>query len=60
MPYRKVQLTVRLFLDLNLNLTTTYCVGATIGTQDGLENIFPFCFEIAFCSVNHKMLYGLI
>jgi hypothetical protein len=25
---------VRLFLDQNLNLTTTYCVGAPIGTQD--------------------------
>ena len=53
-------LTVRLFLDLNLNLTTTYCVGSTIGTQDGSENTFPFCFEIAFCSINHKMLYSLI
>ncbi len=27
-------LTVRSFLDQNLNLTTTCCVGATIGTQE--------------------------
>jgi len=31
LPYRPM---VRLFLDQNLNLTTTYCVGATISTQD--------------------------
>ena len=50
----------RLFLDPNPNLTTTYCVGATLDTQDGLESIFPRCSKIIFCGTDHKMLYSLI